>query len=104
MKIFLDKNAKNFADKKNIKELFIHPDLTSKETCCTIGTVDFDVSTKLVGNKENYKKYKDQFVDIYVNPNIFSFIDDDYVLDIGVFGLGSFKKFYIKNEINTIER
>lgn len=104
MKFILNDKAKDYAKKKNIKEIYINPDLDSKETCCTIGTVDFDVSTKLVGNKEAYKKYTDSDVDIYVNPNFFSFVKDDMEIEISAFGIGSFKKLYIVNEINTIER
>ena len=104
MKFTLTKKAQDFALKKNIKDLFINPDLDSKEACCTIGTVDFDVSTKLVGKKEAYKKYSDKDIDIYVNPNFFFFVKDDMEIEISVFGLGAFKKFYLKTEINTIER
>lgn len=105
MKFIISDKAKDFADKKNIKEIFINPDLDSKEACCTVGTVDFDVSTKLIGNKEYYKKYSDKNIDIYVNPNFFSFIKDkDMEIEISAFGFGTFKKLYIKNEINTIER
>lgn len=104
MKFILSKKAKDYIIKKNIREIFINPDLDSKETCCTIGTVDFDVSTKLIGKKEAYKKYSDKDIDIYVNPNFFSFVKDDMEIEISVFGLGAFKKFYLKTEINTIER
>ena len=104
MNFILTEKAKDFANKKHIKELFINPDLDSKETCCTIGTVDFDVSTKLIGNKDAYKKYTDSNVDIYINPNFFSFVKDDMEIEISAFGIGSFKKLYIKTEINTIER
>ena len=76
MKFILSKKAKDYIIKKNIREIFINPDLDSKETCCTIGTVDFDVSTKLLGNKEAYRKFSDSDIDIYVNPNFFSFVKD----------------------------
>lgn len=104
MKFIITKTAKDFADKKNIREIYINPDIDSKETCCTIGTVDFDVSTKLIGNKEAYKKFSDQDIDIFVNPNFFSFVKDDMEIEISAFGIGLFKKLYIKTEINTIER
>ena len=58
MKIKLDKKGREFAAKKDIKALFINPDLDSKESCCTIGTVDFDVSTKAIGKLESYHKYE----------------------------------------------
>ena len=103
MKFIITDKAKDFAAKKDIKEIFINPDLDSKETCCTIGTVDFDVSTKLVGNKEHYQKFSDKDIDIYVNPNLFSFVSETMEIEISAFGFGSFKKLYIKNEINTIE-
>lgn len=104
MKFILSKKAKDFVLTKNIKQIYINPDLDSKEACCTIGTVDFDVSTKLLGNKEAYKKYTDSGIDIYVNPNFFSFVKNDMEIEISAFGIGSFKKLYIVNEINTIER
>lgn len=104
MKFILSKKAKDYVIKKNIREIFINPDLDSKETCCTIGTVDFDVSTKLLGNKEVYRKFTDSGIDIFVNPNFFSFVKDDMEIEISAFGIGSFKKLYIVNEINTIER
>lgn len=104
MKFILSKKAKDYFIKKNIREIFINPDLDSKETCCTIGTVDFDVSTKLFGNKESYRKFSDSGIDIYVNPNFFSFVKDHTEIEISAFGIGSFKKLYIVNEINTIER
>lgn len=105
MKFRITDKAKAFADKKNIREIFINPDLDSKESCCTVGTVDFDVSTKVLGNKDHYRKYANKDIDIYVNPNFFSFVNDDEMeIEISAFGFGSFKKLYIKNEINTIER
>ena len=73
MKIKLDKKGREFAAKKDIKALFINPDLDSKESCCTIGTVDFDVSTKAIGKLESYHKYEDENIEIYVNPNTVSY-------------------------------
>lgn len=35
MKFILTKKAQDFALKKNIKDLFINPDLDSKEACCS---------------------------------------------------------------------
>lgn len=104
MKFIIKDKAKEYAKKKNIKEIYINPDLDSKEACCSIGTVDFDVSTKLIGNKEVYKKFTSDDIDIYVNPNFFSFVKDDLEIEISAFGIGNFKKLYIVNEINTIER
>lgn len=104
MKFIITNKAKDFLAKKNIKEIFINPDLDSKEACCTIGTVDFDVSTKLLGNKDHYRKFSDKDIEIFVNPNFFSFVSDDMEIEISAFGFGTFKKLYITNEINTIER
>lgn len=104
MKFIITEKAKTYITKKNIKEIYINPDLDSKEACCGIATVDFDVSTKLVGNKETYRKFSDKDIDIYVNPNFFSFVKDDMEIEISAFGIGSFKKLDIETEINTIER
>lgn len=104
MKFILDKKARDLAKRKDIREIFINPDLYSKETCCGLGTVDFDVSLKAIGEKDLYKDFNDGEIKIYVNPNIFSFIKDDLDIVISAFGPGPFKKLYIKNEINTIER
>jgi len=103
MKFKLSDKAIDFAKKKNINSIFIDPDLNSKESCCTIGTVDFNVATKDVLDRDRYLKYEDE-IDIYYNPNLKSFVDEDIELDISVFGIGNFKKFYVVNEINTIER
>lgn len=105
MKFKLSKKALDFARKKNINSLFIDPDLNSKESCCTIGTVDFNISHKDTGDRDRYLKYDDKAdnVEIFYNPNIDFFIDEDEEIEISVFGIGNFKKFYIVNEINSIE-
>ncbi|WP_296115014.1 hypothetical protein [uncultured Anaerococcus sp.] len=104
MKFIIDKKATAYLDKKEIDQIYIHPDLNSKESCCGIATVDFIVTSKLIGNIDSYKKYSYRDKEIYVNPNFFSFVSDDIEIEISAFGFGNFKKLYIKNEINTIER
>lgn len=105
MKFTLNKKALEFAKKKNINFLFIDPDLNAKENCCTIGTVEFSISHKDNGDRERYLKYGEEVdnIEIYYNPNIDFFIDEDEEIEISVFGIGNFKKFYIVNEINSIE-
>lgn len=99
MKFILDKKAKALVKKKQIKEIFINPDLDQKASCCGIGTIDIVILTK-EKDKNRYKLQETDDLDIYYNPNLAMYIDDDQDLIISAF----FKKFYIKSEINTIEK
>ena len=99
MKFILDKKAKALVKKKQIKEIFINPDLDQKTSCCGIGTIDIVILTK-EKDKNRYKLQETDDLDIYYNPNLAMYIDDDQDLIISAF----FKKFYIKSEINTIEK
>lgn len=99
MKFILDKKAKALVKKKQIKEIFINPDLDQKASCCGIGTIDIVILTK-EKDKNRYKLQETDDLDIYYNPNLAMYIDDDQDLIISAF----FKKFYIKIEINTIEK
>lgn len=99
MKFILDNKAKALIKKKQIKEIFINPDLDQKASCCGIGTIDIVILTK-EKDKNRYKLQETDDLDIYYNPNLAMYIDDDQDLIISAF----FKKFYIKSEINTIEK
>ncbi len=99
MKFILDKKAKALVKKKQIKEIFINPDLDQKSSCCGIGTIDIVILTK-ENDKNRYKLQETDDLDIYYNPNLAMYIDDNQDLIISAF----FKKLYIKSEINTIEK
>lgn len=99
MKFILDKKAKALVKKKQIKEIFINPDLDQKSSCCGIATVDIVILTKET-DKNRYKLQETDDLDIYYNPNLAMYIDDDQDLIISAF----FKKLYVKSEINTIEK
>lgn len=99
MKFILDKKAKALVKKKQIKEIFINPDLDQKSSCCGIGTIDIVILTK-ENDKYRYKLQETDDLDIYYNPNLAMYIDDNQDLIISAF----FKKLYIKSEINTIEK
>lgn len=99
MKFILDKKAKALVNKKQIKEIFINPDLDQKASCCGIATVDIVILTKET-DKDRYKLQETDDLDIYYNPNLAMYIDEDEEIIISAF----FKKLYIKNEINTIEK
>lgn len=99
MKFILDKKAKALVKKKQIKEIFINPDLDQKSSCCGIGTIDIVILTK-ENDKHRYKLQETDDLDIYYNPNLAMYIDDNQDLIISAF----FKKLYIKSEINTIEK
>ena len=98
MKFTFDKKAKALIKKKQIKEIFINPDLDQKASCCGIGSIDIVILTK---EKENnrYKFQDNEDLDIYYNPNLAMYIDDEEEIIISAF----FRKLYVKNEINPIE-
>lgn len=99
MKFILDKKAKALVNKKQIKEIFINPDLDQKASCCGIGSIDIVILTK-ENDSNRYKLQETDDLDIYYNPNLAMYIDDDQDLIISAF----FKKLYVKSEINTIEK
>ena len=74
--IFRDK-ALDFLNKKNIEKIFVNPDVDVKASCCSLAVFDLDISTK---------------------------DSEDTEIIISAIGLGSFKKLYVENEINSIER
>lgn len=98
MKFILDKKAIDFLDKKKLDKIYINPDLDQKAACCGIGTVDFDVSFK-DDDRSRYLKTNIKNIDVFYNPTISMYIKDDQEITISAFGLGSFKKLYVANEI-----
>lgn len=98
MKFILDKKAIDFLDKKKLDKIYINPDLDQKAACCGIGTVDFDISFKDNDNSR-YIKANFENISIFYNPTISMYIKDDQEITISAFGLGSFKKLYVANEI-----
>lgn len=99
MKFTLDKKAKTLVKKKQIKEIFINPDLDQKASCCGIGSIDIVILTK-EDDKNRYKLQETEDLDIYYNPNLVMYIDDEEEIIISAF----FRKLYVKNEINPIEK
>ena len=97
MKFILDKKAKALVNKKQIREIFINPDLDQKSSCCGIGTVDIVILTK-EDDKNRYKLQETDDLDIYYNPNLAMYIDEDLIIS------AFFRKLYVKNEINPIEK
>lgn len=98
MKFILDKKAIDFLEKKNLDKIYVNPDLDQKASCCGIGTVDFEVSFKDDDNSR-YLKANFENISIFYNPTISMYIKDDQEITISAFGLGSFKKLYVANEI-----
>lgn len=103
MKFILDAKALAYLENKNIRQIFINPDLDQKSACCGIGTVDFIISIKNE-DKEKYLNTNFNGIDIFYNPTLSMYIDEDSQVDISAFGFGAFKKLYIVNEFNSIER
>lgn len=96
MKFILDNKAKALVKKKQIKEIFINPDLDQKASCCGIGSIDIVILTK-EDDKHRYKLQETDDLDIYYNPNLAMYIDEDLIIS------SFFRKLYVKNEINPIE-
>ncbi len=103
MKFLLDEKALDFANSKNIKSLYVNPDLDLKSSCCGIASVDFIISTK-EDDTSKYKVVDQNGISIYYNPNLLMYLKEDQELLISAVGILNFKKFIIANEINTIER
>lgn len=99
MKFTLDKKAKALVKKKQIKEIFINPDLDQKASCCGLGSIDIVILT-IENDKNRYKLKESEDLDIYYNPNLAMYIDDEEEIIISAF----FRKLYVKNEINPIEK
>lgn len=98
MKFILDKKAIDFLRKKEVNKIYINPDLDQKAACCGIGTVDFDVSFK-DDDIGRYLKINIENIDIFYNPTIPMYVKDNQEITISAFGLGSFKKLFVANEI-----
>ncbi|MCI7238046.1 MAG: hypothetical protein SOU08_06630 [Anaerococcus sp.] len=101
MNFLIDDKAKTFLDKKNIREIYVNPDLDTKGACCGPGVCDFVVTTK-EDNKDNYKKERSKDIDIFYHPNLTMFFEDSEEILISAFGLGPIKKLYVANEKNLL--
>lgn len=97
MKFILDNKAKALVKKKQIKEIFINPDLDQKASCCGIGSIDIVILTK-EDDKNRYKIQETDDLDIYYNPKLAMYIDEELIIS------AFFRKLYVKNEINPIEK
>ena len=103
--IFREK-ALDFLKKKNIEKIFINPDFDAKASCCSLAVFDLDISTKDSEDTGRYKEVRVYGISIFYNPtlNLFFKGREDAEIIISAIGLGSFKKLYVENEINSIER
>lgn len=103
--IFRDK-ALNFLKKKNVDKIFINPDVDVKASCCSLASFDLDISINDGEDTSRYKEARVSGISIFYNPTIDLFFKgrEDTEIIISAFGLGNFKKLYVENEINSIER
>ncbi len=103
--IFRDK-ALDFLKKKNIEKIFVNPDVDAKASCCSLAVFDLDISTKDSEDTSRYKEVRVSDISIFYNPtlNLFFKGREDAEIIISAIGLGSFKKLYVENEINSIVR
>ena len=106
MNFILSDKALAFLKKKNISKIFVNPDVDVKASCCSVGTFDFDISTKDNEATKRYKKVEVSNISIFYNPTIDLYLRDlkDKDIIISAIGLGNFKKLYVENEINSIEK
>lgn len=105
MNFILSDKALAFLKKKNINKIFVNPDVDVKASCCSVGTFDFDISTRDNEDTKRYKKVEVSNISIFYNPTIDLYLRDleDTDIIISAIGLGSFKKLYVENEFNSIE-
>lgn len=103
--IFRDK-ALDFLKKKNIEKIFVNPDVDVKASCCSLAVFDLDISAKDSEDTGRYKGVRVSGISIFYNPTLDLFFKEreDTEIIISAIGLGSFKKLYVENEINSIER
>lgn len=103
--IFREK-ALDFLKKKNIEKIFVNPDVDAKASCCSLAVFDLDISTKDSEDTSRYKEVRVSDISIFYNPtlNLFFKGREDTEIIISAIGLGSFKKLYVENEINSVER
>lgn len=106
MNFILSDKALAFLKKKNINKIFVNPDVDVKASCCSVGTFDFDISTRDNEDTKRYKKVEVSNISIFYNPTIDLYLKglEDTDIIISAIGLGNFKKLYVENEINSIEK
>ncbi|WP_010246208.1 hypothetical protein [Peptoniphilus rhinitidis] len=105
MKFKLKDNALKYLNKKSINKIFINPDIETKKDCCGLATMDFNISTKR-DDENRYKVSKISNISVFYNPTLDLYLDDkkDEEIIISAIGIGKFKKLYVENELNIIER
>lgn len=106
MNFILSDKALDFLKKKNINKIFVNPDVDVKASCCGVGSFDFDISIKGDEDISRYKKEEVSGISIFYNPTLELYLKgrEDMEIIISAIGLGNFKKLYVENEINSIEK
>lgn len=103
MKIIFDDKAKKFIKEKNIKDIVIQIDKDSKNACCGLGSIDFEIYTNSKDKVKNFKKFKNEYLDIYYEPNIEFYFEDDDEMIIKLIRFLAYKKLYVANEVNVLK-
>lgn len=106
MNFILNDKALTYLKNKNKDKIFINPDLDAKACCCGVGTFDFDISIRDDEDISRYKKVDVSGIAVFYNPTIALYLEgrEDMDIIISAVGLGSFKKLYVENEINSIDQ
>ncbi|NVF10703.1 hypothetical protein HV819_01555 [Anaerococcus sp. AGMB00486] len=103
MKIKFDEKSKKYIKKNKIKNIVIQVDRNSKQACCGLGSIDFEVFINSKHKVKNFKHINKNDLEIYYEPSLeFYFKDDDEIL-IKIIGFLNFKKLYVANEINVLK-
>lgn len=106
MNFILKDKALSYLKNKNIDKIFVNPDVDVKACCCGVGSFDFDISIKDDEDISRYKKEEVSDISIFYNPTLELYLEgrEDMEIIISAMGLGKFKKLYVENELNSIEK
>lgn len=103
MKFKFDKKAKQFIKNKKIDNIVIQTDNDTKSACCGLGAIDFNVYTNCKEKIKNFKKVKLDNVEIYYEPAMDFYFEENEEILIALIGIFSFKKLAIANEVNILK-
>lgn len=101
MKFTFTDKAKKYIEDKKIDKIMITTNTNSRNSCCGVGTVDFDIHLDFEKKSEKLKKESVENVEIFYAPALSYYFKDEDIINISTLGLGKFKKLYITNEVNV---
>jgi hypothetical protein len=102
MKFTFTDKAKKYIEDKKIDKIMITTNTSSRNSCCGVGTVDFDIHRDFDKEPEKFKKEVNENLEIFYSPALSYYFKDDDLVNISSLGLGKFKKLYVTNEVNVL--